>query len=125
LQVRAALGAPGQPAIHGQSGVLCSFGIAVRGDISLHGAWINVNPPLRLCKQIDAIPPESAPNPARASMGCLLAERHQPVTMTKVRAAIIDQLPAAFDCPRVHVNSGHPHYIAPSRGMRVRTAGGV
>ncbi|HTN74777.1 MAG TPA: hypothetical protein VL096_06000 [Pirellulaceae bacterium] len=110
------------PGIHGRSGVLASVGIGVRNWVGFHGAWLNVNPPQQFLRQIDAIPPENAAPGLKTTLGSLLAERQEPVTMSQVRAALIEQLALAFDCPRQHVHSGHPLYSPPLRDTRERAA---
>jgi lipoate-protein ligase B len=114
------LDTPGRPGISGRSGVLASVGVAVRSGVSFHGAWLNVHPPAQYSSQIDAISPENTATGGKCTPGSLLAERHEPVTMSRVRAVLIEQLSAALDCPRQHVHSGHPLYLPPSRDSRER-----
>jgi hypothetical protein len=41
-------------------------------------------------------------------MSCLVAERHEPVRMTSVRAELVRRLAEAFGCDRYHLHTGHP-----------------
>ncbi|NLF72733.1 MAG: hypothetical protein GX575_27170 [Candidatus Anammoximicrobium sp.] len=94
--------------VWGRSGLLASVGVAVRSGIACHGAFVNVNPPMRRYAFVDAFPPPPDPDRGKSSMGCLLAERQATVRMTGVRAALVKTLAAAFDCPRCHLFTGHP-----------------
>lgn len=106
---------PGQPGISGRTGVLATLGVAVRNEVAFQGAWLNVHPPAQFNSQLDVISPENTGAGSKSTPGSLLAERREPVTMARVRAVLIEQLAAAFDCPRQHVHSGHPLYQRPSR----------
>lgn len=107
LQVRAHQPESGA-GIAGRTGLLASVGVAVRNDVALHGAWLNVGTPLYYSAKIDAYSPLKAGAGAKLPFSSLLSERHEPVTMTQVRAALVAGLAAAFDCPRQVVTSGHP-----------------
>jgi lipoyl(octanoyl) transferase len=109
LQVRVPpLAGPEETALVGRSGLLASLGVAVRNRTTLHGAWLNVNPAQQYLPRIDAISPRNLPVGRKATMASLLSERHEPVTMTRVRAALVEGLAAAFQCSRHVVTSGHP-----------------
>lgn len=99
---------PGAWGIWGRSGMLASVAVAVRGSVTCHGAFINVNPSMRRYAFVDCFPPCPDPASGKSTMGCLLAERHASVRMSSVRAALVKTLAAAFDCPRSHLFTGHP-----------------
>lgn len=107
LRIRAALPESGA-GVAGRSGLLASVGVAVRNDVTLHGAWVNVGTPLYYSGRIDAFSPQKCGSGAAQAMSSLLSERHEPVTMAEVRAALVAGLAEAFDCPRQVVTSGHP-----------------
>jgi lipoyl(octanoyl) transferase len=94
--------------VWGRSGLLANVGVAVRGWIACHGAFINVNPAMRRYAFVDVFPPNPDPDSGKSVMGCLLAERQATVRMTGVRAALVKTLAAAFDCERYHLFTGHP-----------------
>ena len=99
---------PGRSGVWGRSGQLACLGVAVRGGISYHGAFINVNPAMRRYAFVDTVAPEAVPPGQKTTMGCLVAERQTIVRMATVRAAFVKALGAAFDCQRYHVYTGHP-----------------
>lgn len=99
---------PGVWGIWGRSGMLANVAVAVRGSVACHGAFINVNPPMRRYAFVDCFPPCPDAASGKSTMGCLLAERRANVRMTSVRAALVNTLAAAFDCPRSHLFTGHP-----------------
>jgi lipoyl(octanoyl) transferase len=93
---------PGRHGVWGRTGQLAMLGVAVKGWTAYHGAFLNVTPsryPLRL---VQTDPDEVA------IASTLVAERQQPVKMTRVRETLVRRLAAAFDCDRYHVYSGHP-----------------
>ena len=99
---------PEQQGIWGRTGQLVAFGIAVRNWVTYHGAFINICPPMGLSRLVQT----EASEPG--SMSCLVAERHQPVKMTSVRAELVRQLSDLFACERCHIHTGHP--LLPARG---------
>jgi lipoyl(octanoyl) transferase len=103
-----------RPRLHGRTGPVGCLGVAVRNNVTMHGAWLNVNPSMQLFGQIDAISPQTAGRGEKTTLSCLLAERHEPVTMSSVRAALVAQLANAFDCPRPLMVSGHSLLRRPS-----------
>ena len=88
--------------IMGRTGRIVSLGIAVRDWITSHGAFVNVNPSMGLFRLLESSRDEAS------RMGCLVAERQQPVKMTSVRTELIRQLATAFGCDRYHLHTGHP-----------------
>lgn len=109
---------PGQLAVWGRSGLLAVVAVAVREGVAYHGAFVNVNPPMRYFPFVDTVPPAETGPGVRPTMGCLLAERHVAVRMASVRSALIEQLAAAFGCPRYHLHTGHPLLVRTSEPPR-------
>jgi lipoyl(octanoyl) transferase len=94
--------------VWGRSGQLACMGAAIRNWVSLHGVFLNVNPPMRHFAFVDSCPEAEAEGPVKTTMGCLLAERQASVKMTGVRAALVESLAAAFGSERYHLFTGHP-----------------
>jgi lipoyl(octanoyl) transferase len=94
--------------VWGRTGLLAALGVGVRRGVSCHGAFLNVHPSMSLPAFVDTAPPQTRKPGQRAAMSCLLAERQRPVRMHAVRAALVEQLAAAFDCERYHLHTGHP-----------------
>ncbi|MCY2989254.1 MAG: hypothetical protein NTY19_15475 [Planctomycetota bacterium] len=99
---------PGRFAVWGQSGLLAAVGVAVRDEVTCHGAFLNVNPPMRRFAFVDAVAPDDVGVGLKTTMGCLLAERRTAVRMATVRAAFVECLAAAFGSDRYHLHTGHP-----------------
>ena len=99
---------PDRFAVWGQSGLLAALGVAVRDGVTCHGAFLNVNPPMRRFAFVDALPPEHVGAGLKTTMGCLLAERRTAVRMATVRSAFVECLAAAFGSDRYHLHTGHP-----------------
>ncbi len=106
---------PERHTLWGRNGVLAAFGVSVRGGVTCHGAFLNVNPAMKHFGYVDVVPPHFAASNNKVTFGSLLAERRRPVKMSEVRAAIIEQLSRAFDCPRYHLHTGHPLYPSLSK----------
>jgi lipoyl(octanoyl) transferase len=100
FQIRPQL-APGSYSLTGRTGVLAALGVAVRSGVAMHGAFLNVNPPMRDYGRVATL--------AGRGMSSLLSERPVPVKMTAVRAALVAHLSAALECERHHIHTGHPH----------------
>ena len=94
--------------VWGRSGQLACVGVAVRNWVTMHGAFINVNPAMRRHAFVDTLPPDRATASEKTTMGCLLAERQTAVRMASVRSTLVKTLAAAFDCERYHLHTGHP-----------------
>jgi lipoate-protein ligase B len=92
---------PGSYSLMGRTGVLAALGVAVRSGVAMHGAFLNVNPPMRDFGRVATL--------AGRGMSSLLSERPVPVKMTAVRAALVAHLSAALACQGHHVHTGHPH----------------
>jgi lipoyl(octanoyl) transferase len=101
---------PGNMGIWGRTGLLAALGIAVRGWVTYHGAFINVSPAMNPFGYIDTAPtgPDTASRGEKTTMSCLLAETGRTATMAKVRAQIVASLAKAFECDRHHLHTGHP-----------------
>lgn len=89
---------PGRHGIWGRTGQLAAFGIAVRDWVTLHGAFLNVGPPMGLFRLVETDPFERTP------MSCLVAELQKPAKMTTVRAELVCRLAEAFGCDRYHLH---------------------
>ena len=98
---------PGRYGLWARSGQVAAVGVAVRNDVTFHGAFINVAPNPGLLKLVDADPWEHTP------MTSLAVERREPWRMTRVREGLIRHLGEAFGADRSHVFTGHP-LLAPS-----------
>jgi lipoyl(octanoyl) transferase len=98
---------PGSMGLWGRSGQLAGFGVSVRQGVTGYGAYINVNPAMHDFSFVDVVPPERAPD-VKSTMGCLLAERRQAVTIPRVRASLVANLASAFGTDRYHLFTGHP-----------------
>jgi lipoyl(octanoyl) transferase len=98
---------PGTMGLWGRSGQLAGFGVSVRQWVTGYGAYINVNPAMHDFSFVDVISPDSLTE-VKATMGCVLAERRQAVTMPKVRSFVVANLAAAFGTDRYHLFTGHP-----------------
>ena len=93
---------PPRRGIWGRTGQLVSFGVAVRDQITYHGAYLNVAPAMGLFRLVDTDPEEMT------RMSCLMAERRKPIKMTTVRAELVRRMADAFGCDRYHLYTGHP-----------------
>jgi lipoyl(octanoyl) transferase len=102
---------PARHGVWGRGGQLAALGVAVRNWVTLHGAFLNVAPSLRLLRLVDSDPWDHSP------MTSLAAERREPVKMTRVREALVRHLTAAFDAARCHLFTGHP-LLAPAQVAR-------
>jgi lipoyl(octanoyl) transferase len=100
----------GSMGIWGRTGLLAALGIAVRGWVTCHGAFLNVSPAMNPFGYIDTAPirPGRESWCEKATMSCLLAETGRSATMPKVRAQIVESLAEAFECERHHLHTGHP-----------------
>ncbi len=97
---------PGQWGVWGRTGQLATLGISVRDWVTWHGAYINVDPPLKLYRAVET---DLTSDPlSGAGLSSLAAERHSRVKMSAVRAALPDQLSAALGSGEYHIQSGHP-----------------
>ncbi len=86
----------------GRTGQLAAFAVAVKHDITYHGAFINV------CPDLDAFRGVASDAAFGSPMSSLVAERQQPVRMTTVREAVVRHLCQVMGCQRHHIHTGHP-----------------
>jgi lipoyl(octanoyl) transferase len=100
-------GRPGVRGVWGRTGQIAALGVAVKDWTAYHGAFLNVDVPGELLRLVHADLVDRRP------MSSLFAERQQPVKMTAVRESLVRHLAAAFDCPKVHLFTGHV-LLAPS-----------
>ena len=88
-----------------RSGQLAALGVAIRRDVTRYGAFLNVNPPMRLFSFVQ--PSGRLDN--LTSHSCLMAERRQGVRMSAVRSTLVDHLCNAFECQQCYLHTGHPY----------------
>jgi lipoyl(octanoyl) transferase len=93
---------PGRGGVWGRTGQLAAVGVAVRGWVTYHGAFLNVCPAMGLFRLVETDPVD------HTRMGSLVAERCGQVRMTTVRATLIRHLVEALGCERYHLYTGHP-----------------
>jgi lipoyl(octanoyl) transferase len=92
--------APGSFALAGRSGILAALGVSVWQGVTMHGAFLNVNPEIRDYGRVEVA--------GGQTMSSLLSHRALPTKMTKVRAALITHLAEALLLERYHLHTGHP-----------------
>jgi lipoyl(octanoyl) transferase len=90
----------GSMALAGRSGVLAALGVSVRHGVTMHGAFLNVNPEMRDFGRVEV--------GGGQTMSSLLSHRALPTKMTKVRAALVTHLAEALVLERYHLHTGHP-----------------
>ena len=90
----------GSLALAGRSGVLAALGVSVRHGVTMHGAFLNVNPEMRDFGRVEVA--------GGQTMSSLLSHRALPTKMTKVRAALVTHLAEALVLERYHLHTGHP-----------------
>jgi lipoyl(octanoyl) transferase len=91
---------PGSMALAGRSGILAALGVSVRQGVTMHGAFLNVNPDMRDFGRVEVA--------GGQSMSSLLSHRALPTKMSKVRAALVTHLAEALVLERYHLHTGHP-----------------
>jgi lipoyl(octanoyl) transferase len=91
---------PGSMALAGKSGILAALGVKVRSGVTMHGAFLNVNPEMRDFGRVEVA--------GGQTMSSLLSHRALPTKMTKVRAALVTHLADALELERYHLHTGHP-----------------
>jgi lipoyl(octanoyl) transferase len=87
-------------ALAGRSGILAAIGVSVRQGVTMHGAFLNVNPEMRDFGRVQVA--------GGQTMSSLLSHRALPTKMTKVRAALVTHLADALSLERYHLHTGHP-----------------
>lgn len=98
----------GAAGLWGRTGQLVAVGIGVSQGVASHGAFINVSPSMGMFRLVDSDPLGDR------RMSTLVAERGQPVKMTRVRAELVRHLADAFGCRRQHLHTGHPWLRRPT-----------
>jgi lipoyl(octanoyl) transferase len=91
---------PGSMALAGRNGVLAALGVSVRQGVTMHGAFLNVNPDMRDFGRVEVA--------GGQTMSSLLSNRALPTKMSKVRAALVTHLADALLLERYHLHTGHP-----------------
>jgi lipoyl(octanoyl) transferase len=91
---------PGSMALAGKSGVLAAIGASVRQGVTMHGAFLNVNPEMRDFGRVFVA--------GGQTMSSLLSHRALPTKMSRVRAALVTHLAEALRLERYHLHTGHP-----------------
>ncbi len=91
---------PASLALAGRSGILAALGVSVRHGVTMHGAFLNVNPEMRNYGRVEVA--------GGQSMSSLLSHRALPTKMSKVRAALVTHLADALMLERYHLHTGHP-----------------
>lgn len=99
LNVQPAIVSPSL-ALAGRSGILAALGVSVRQGVTMHGAFVNVNPEMTDYGRIVVA--------GGQTMSSLLSHRALPTKMTKVRAALVRHLAEALSLERYHLHTGHP-----------------
>lgn len=102
---------PNRHGLWGRTGQLAAMGIAVKSWVTYHGAFLNVEPSMRIVRMVETDAVE------QMAMSSLTIERQQPVKLPQVRSLVITQLAASFGCQQHHVYSHHPLFSAASRRM--------
>ena len=93
---------PGRHGIWGRTGQLATIGVAVRGWVTYHGAYINVSPPLGLFRIVET------DRIGHTRISSLVAERGPSARMASIRASVIRHLAESLGCQRYHLYTGHP-----------------
>lgn len=93
---------PERHGVWGRSGQLVSMGVAVKDWTTLHGAQLNVLPPLHLSRYIETDSVQQTP------AGSLYAELRRSVRMAWVRSRVARSVAEAFDCRQYHLYTSHP-----------------
>jgi len=94
----------------GRTGPLAAVGIGASDGFSHYGAFVNVNPPLRLYRKVQTF--AWTGDAEKTTLSSLMTECGRRVTMSKVRSSLVEQAPAAFGASAVHVHSHHPRLAA-------------
>ncbi len=93
---------PGWPGVWGRTGQLAAIGVAVKNWTTYHGAFLNVDPAMRVVRRIVTDREQNEP------MSSLMVERQGSVKMSAVRAGIVRHLAEAFLAERYHIHTSHP-----------------
>ena len=90
----------------GRTGLLAATGIAIEDGTTSQGMFINVAPAMSTFGFVATAEPLAGSH-EKTTMSCLLAERRQPVRMSKVRSALIEQFAKSSECDRHNIHTGH------------------
>jgi lipoyl(octanoyl) transferase len=99
------------PGVWVRTGQAAALGAAVRSWVSLHGLYLNVAPAPEILQLV-----ESPRFGRRASLQSVL---QRPVSMNRVREALLRSLAARFGYTRQSVFAGHPWLVRTSRKVCV------
>jgi lipoate-protein ligase B len=81
---------------------LAVIGVAVKGWVTYHGAFLNVAPAMDIFRLLTTDPIGGTP------MTSLAALQQKNVKMPHVREAVVRHVVGALGCSRHHVYTGHP-----------------
>jgi lipoyl(octanoyl) transferase len=101
MKIRSDVRSPGQ-GLWGRTGQLVAFGLSVTNWVASFGAYVNVCPSMGMTRLVDSDPL------GESRVSTLVAERGQPVKMTRVRSELVRHLTDVFGCERYHLHTGHP-----------------
>ncbi len=87
------------PGIWTRQGQVAMFGAAVRRDVTMHGAYLNVT------NDLSMLPSASFSVERATTLQSLLL---RPVSMSQVREAVVRRFAERFGYHEVHVSVGHP-----------------
>jgi lipoate-protein ligase B len=91
---------PGSLALAGRGGIIAALGVSIRQGVTMHGAYLNVNPQMQDFGRVEVA--------GGQTMSSLLSHQALATKMTKVRAALVTHLAEALTLERYHLHSGHP-----------------
>ena len=109
-----------QPPSHGlwaRGGLVATVGVAVKHGVAYYGAQLNVEPDMRQFQQLLRVD-------AHQRYSSLAAESQRRLSMSRVRACLLDRIAEAFDCERMGVHTGHP-LICKAEPIRRNEVAGV
>jgi lipoate-protein ligase B len=89
------------PGLWCRGGQLASFGVAVKGWTTYHGAYLNVATDPSFLSMVES-------SPVGERLTSLQSQLRRPVRMHKVREAVVRYLAAGLGYERMHVYTGHP-----------------
>ena len=92
--------------LKGRTGLLAALGSSTQDETTFGGLFINVAPDMSTCGFVEPAAPLGKAGEL-STMSCLFAERRQPVRMSKVRSALIEQFVTSLECDRHNIYTGH------------------
>jgi lipoyl(octanoyl) transferase len=84
----------------GRGGILAAIGVSVKSGVTMHGAFLNVNPDLHDFGRIVVA--------GGQTMSSLLSRGALATKIKKVKAALVSHLADALLLERYHLHTGHP-----------------